>query len=228
MKNYVSWLKRLKFACHLYKTGPQQIPSETFQKYPKDSTFDGKHTLNLGCGTSVFPAKNVINLDFCKAEGVNIIWDLSKTPLPFKNEEFDFIIANHVLEHIPDWWECFKELARIVKVGGIIEVWLPGDGGSSQLGYRDHLNTINKCSFVGIRDTWRNYANIWERQECERSGYVKDLKRVNAAIRMIDFWWVQLLSETLLQWCGLHLRNVVSEQGWFFKKLSPNVKSNEN
>ena len=95
MKNYVSWSKRLKFAWYLYKNGTQQTPSETFQKYPPNTTFEGKKILNIGCGASIFPAKNVVNLDFCAAPGINVVWDLSKTPLPFKDAEFDLIIVDN-------------------------------------------------------------------------------------------------------------------------------------
>lgn len=36
----------------------------------------------------------------------------------FKDGEFDFVIANHVLEHVSDIEAAIKELARVVKPGG--------------------------------------------------------------------------------------------------------------
>lgn len=220
MKQYVPWYKRIRFAWYCYNN-PQQQPSHTYQKYPEGSRFPGKKVLNVGCGTSIYPVPNVINTDLYPVSGVDLALDLSKPPFPFKDNEFDLILANHVLEHVPNWWECFKELARIVKVGGIIEVWLPGDGGSSQLGFRDHINTINHCSFVGIRGTWRNKANAWELQELTKSGHIKDLKIQKCHSRVVDYWWLQLLSESALNWCTRHLRNIVVEHGWYFEKLPP-------
>lgn len=38
--------------------------------------------------------------------------------LPFKDDEFDVIFCNHVLEHIPDDTKAMSELHRILKVGG--------------------------------------------------------------------------------------------------------------
>ena len=38
--------------------------------------------------------------------------------LPFKNNEFDVIFCNHVLEHIPDDTKAMKELYRILKPNG--------------------------------------------------------------------------------------------------------------
>jgi SAM-dependent methyltransferase len=220
MKNYVPFFQKLKFAWYCYNN-TQQVPSNTYQKYPKNSIFEGKTVLNIGCGTNTFPAHNVVNTDLYNVPGVDLPLDLSKPPFPFNDNSFDLIIANHILEHVPNWWECFKDLARIVKVGGTIEVWLPGDGGSSQLGYRDHINMINHCSFVGIRGTWRNKANAWELKELEKVGFVKDLKIQYCHTRIIDYWWMQLLPERAINWCIRHLRNISSEHGWFFKKLAP-------
>lgn len=214
------FFKRIYYAWVLFNN-PKKPPSFTYNKYPKHYTFPGKRVLNIGCGNTTYPAPNVVNTDLYPVPGVNIVLDLSKTPFPFPDNEFDLVIANHILEHVPNWWECFKELARVVKVGGIIEVWLPGDGGSSQLGYRDHINTINHCSFVGIRGTHRNAANAWEQEDRKNLGFIKDLKLAASRTRLWDFWWVYAFPDVWLNWAAEHLRNVICEQGYFFTKLPP-------
>ncbi|RFN59843.1 class I SAM-dependent methyltransferase [Marixanthomonas ophiurae] len=45
--------------------------------------------------------------------------------LPFSNGEFDFIICNHVLEHIPDDATAMKELYRILAPGGTAILQIP-------------------------------------------------------------------------------------------------------
>ncbi|QAA82882.1 SAM-dependent methyltransferase [Aequorivita sp. H23M31] len=45
--------------------------------------------------------------------------------LPFSNNEFDFIICNHVLEHIPDDTKAMQELYRILKPGGLAILQVP-------------------------------------------------------------------------------------------------------
>lgn len=201
---------------------PGRKASWTYKKYHPDCDFEGKRVLNLGCGFTVFKAPNVVNLDMFPNDGVNVVWDLSKTPLPFKDNEFDLIIANHILEHIPGWWDCFKELARIVKVGGLIEVWLPGDGGSTQLGYRDHINVINACSFVGVKGTHRNAANAWEAIDRKENGHVCDLKYAKGCdIVLPCWWWLHILPERVVFFMTDHLRNVVEEIGYFFEKCPP-------
>lgn len=47
--------------------------------------------------------------------------------LPFKNNEFDFILCNHVLEHIPDDTKAMQEIYRILKPGGIAILQIPQD-----------------------------------------------------------------------------------------------------
>ena len=43
------------------------------------------------------------------------------------DDQFDLVVASHVLEHIEDPLEAFKELARICKPGGKIYVETPSD-----------------------------------------------------------------------------------------------------
>lgn len=47
--------------------------------------------------------------------------------LPFKENEFDFILCNHVLEHIPDDTRAMQELYRILKPGGTAILQIPQD-----------------------------------------------------------------------------------------------------
>lgn len=45
--------------------------------------------------------------------------------LPFENDSFDFILCNHVLEHIPDDTKAMQELYRILKPGGTAILQIP-------------------------------------------------------------------------------------------------------
>src|SRR5690606_18016723 len=45
--------------------------------------------------------------------------------LPFKGDSYDFILCNHVLEHIPDDTQAMKELYRILKPGGTAILQIP-------------------------------------------------------------------------------------------------------
>lgn len=203
------------FAKWLFQHNPQS--SSVFAKYPSDCDFGGRRVLNLGCGHALFTHPNVINLDAEDCSGANVIWDLSQTPMPFENETFDFIIANHILEHVPNWWNCFEDCARILKTGGFMEIWLPGDGGSSQLGYRDHINVINHCSFWGTYAFYRNPNNAWA--TANNGGASRQMKLQRTDIHLVDRRWIRLLPHWAKLWAIESLRNVVYESGFFFKKL---------
>ncbi len=45
--------------------------------------------------------------------------------LPFRDAEFDAVICNHVLEHIPDDRLAMRELRRILRPGGVAVLMVP-------------------------------------------------------------------------------------------------------
>ena len=47
--------------------------------------------------------------------------------LPFKDNSYDFILCNHVLEHIPDDTKAMQELYRVLKPGGTAILQIPQD-----------------------------------------------------------------------------------------------------
>lgn len=47
--------------------------------------------------------------------------------LPFKENEFDVVFCNHVLEHIPDDTKAMQELYRVMKKGGFGVFQIPRD-----------------------------------------------------------------------------------------------------
>ena len=88
--------------------------------------------LEIGPGRTVSPGFESLDIspEYKVGEGmprsVDYIADASK-PLPFDGSTFDVIYASHVLEHFP-WYQIesiLKEWARVLKPGGILEVWVP-------------------------------------------------------------------------------------------------------
>ncbi|MBP2834059.1 class I SAM-dependent methyltransferase [Aquimarina sp. U1-2] len=45
--------------------------------------------------------------------------------LPFKNDDYDIIFCNHVLEHIPDDTKAMQEIFRVLKPGGMAILQIP-------------------------------------------------------------------------------------------------------
>ena len=195
-----------------------KMSSSTYMKYPPHCDFGGAKVLNIGAGGAAFKAPNVTNLDLEAGDGINVVWDCSKTPLPFADNTFDHIIANHCIEHIPNWFECVKDLARVVKVGGSIEIWTPPVSSDAALTYRDHINWIGSESFSGCKSISRPGSNLAATEEFHKLGAFKKLFIETKKTRTIVKWWVLLAPESLLGWMITHLRNIVTEEGFFFRK----------
>lgn len=212
--SYRTWKAFQRFPEAARKTG--RHPSETYFKYGPDHQFDGRIVLNFGCGKTVYRSHNVVNLDVVEGNGINVVCTTNK--LPFHNEAFDFILANHVLEHVPNWFETFKEFARVLKPGGTIEVWIPPVSSDSAFTYRDHINRIGLLSFAGCASFPAAGQNILAEHDFKLVGDVDKLHIIRLSRRPIIKWWTMLAWPSLLDWMMTHLRNTVSEEQYVFKK----------
>ncbi len=227
----ISYLKELPDrirAWKRFKTSPWhpevkltgKIPSETYVKYPPQCDFGGRKVLNFGCGTSIYRAPNVLNVDLVAKDGV-IVRDQAKSLGQF-GTNFDLIIANHVLEHVPNWFDCFSEMAAILKDNGVIEVWIPPVSSDSSFTYRDHINSIGILSFAGTAAYRNPGCNLIVGKENSEMKDVSRMIMISHLKRPYMKWWLHFAPHSLLDWFTTHLRNTVTEEGFFFKKL-PNV-----
>ena len=79
------------------------------------------NVLDIGCGYSPHPAANTI----CDVQDLKKNYldkkfvQLKEKKFPFKDKEFDFVIASHVIEHVEDIDFFIKELQRVAKKGYI-------------------------------------------------------------------------------------------------------------
>ena len=104
--------------------------------------------LDVGCGYRANKYASVIAdiQDFSKFYKKKKFVKINEKKLPFKDKEFDFVIASHVIEHVEDFEFFIKELERISSKGYIE---LP-----SRLG--DNLVFENKTDHIW----WFKYDDI--------------------------------------------------------------------
>jgi len=57
-----------------------------------------------------------------------VVGDIQKQTI-FNNEQFDRVIAIHVLEHLPDLPHALKEIHRVLKINGSFTAVIPCEGG---------------------------------------------------------------------------------------------------
>jgi len=69
--------------------------------------------------------------------------------LSFSDNSFDYVLCNHVIEHVPQDNLAFKELSRILKIGGKAIITIPGDY---------HLNEIVEFKKTDSNGHFRHYG----------------------------------------------------------------------
>ena len=85
------------------------------------SSNSGWNILDIGCGYNANKFANVI----CDVQDLSNHYQnkkftkLIEKKLPFKDKEFDFVVASHVMEHVEDVEFFIKELERVSKQGYI-------------------------------------------------------------------------------------------------------------
>ena len=124
--------------------------------------------LDVGCGPKKYPGS--IGLDMNPATAADVICDLDHGGLPFRDDSFDQVRAEHVIEHVANVISTMEEFHRVTKPGGTVFVVTPHytDFNSfSDPTHRWHLNTYSFRFFypggVHGRDIW--YTKIRMREK---------------------------------------------------------------
>jgi SAM-dependent methyltransferase len=73
--------------------------------------------------------RNQKNLDYTTTDLFSPLADVKADicNLPFQDNQYDIILCNHVLEHIPDDTKAMQELYRVLKPGGMAILQIPQD-----------------------------------------------------------------------------------------------------
>ena len=111
--------------------------------------------------------------------------------LPFSDNEFDVILCNHVLEHIPDDIKAMKELYRVLKSGGFGVFQIPQDL-SRETTFEDHTITDKKerAKIFGQYDHVRMYG----------LDYFDKLRTVGFKVEEVDYT-TTLSDEDITRFC---------------------------
>jgi SAM-dependent methyltransferase len=116
----------------------------------------GSAVLDLGAGPGSFPLDRtdllVVRLDHSipasRRGGVYVAADAARMPLA--SASFDFVVANHSLEHFEDLDAVLREIARVIRPGGALYVAVPDAGTLTDRIYRwlgrggGHVNAFRR------------------------------------------------------------------------------------
>lgn len=130
-----------------------------------------KKVLDLGCRKNkhYISGAKVIGVDIDPESDADVIHDLNVIPWPFKDNEFDMVICQDILEHLEDLPKVMLEIRRVCKNEGIVKVRTPHY--SSYYSYNDpthkqHLGyyAFDKFQQLGLRVMKKKilFPRIWK------------------------------------------------------------------
>lgn len=124
--------------------------------------------------------KKLKNLDYITADLHSPIVDVKADilNLPFKDNQFDVILCNHVLEHIADDKKAMQELYRVLKPGGFGVFQVPQDCNLEKT-YEDFSITSpeDRSKHFGQYDHVRIYGK----------DYFNRLRKVGFTVKEVDY-----------------------------------------
>ena len=162
--------------------------------------------LDVGCGAN--KTKDAIGLDNNPRTAADVIHDLGDLPYPFADNEFDLVVSNHVVEHVPDVMAFIGELHRVTRHGGRIKLITPhytNPDWANDPTHRNHINSYTFNTFVPGREVFDFYTDIqlnpvdcyvsllglWRALGLE---FLVNLDRKSYKLRFLRKFWEQYLS----------------------------------
>jgi len=100
--------------------------------------------IDLGCGRRKMPG--YIGVDCYPLPGVDIVHDCSKG-LPFDDNSVDIVRAYDFIEHIPQSSNILREIWRILKHEGVVDIMVPSTDGRGAFQDPTHVSFWNENSF---------------------------------------------------------------------------------
>ena len=75
--------------------------------------------LDLGCGSN--RREGAVGVDITRGSAADVIADLDRSFYPFRDNTFDRIVYNQVIEHLTDVPRAFEEVWRLAAPGAFLE-----------------------------------------------------------------------------------------------------------
>jgi len=125
--------------------------------YKKEIKNEPKKKLHLGSGLKVL--KGYTNVDLTNKYGAEVVHNLEKFPYPFKNNEFDEILIDNVLEHLENTIRVMEEIHRISKPEAIVNIIVPHSSGFMAFGSITHKRFFSSGTFDTFQPgNWEKYS----------------------------------------------------------------------
>ena len=130
------------------------------------------------CFLKIF--KKQKNLDYVTSDLESPIADVKADicNLPFKDDSFDVVFCNHVLEHIPDDKKAMQELFRVLKKGGFGVFQIPQD--------MSRENTFEDASITDKQERTKIFGQ-YDHVRVYGRDYFNKLRSVGFKVEEVDY-----------------------------------------
>ena len=144
--------------------------------------------LNLGCGRKKRAGE--VGVDMNASSDADVIHDLNVYPWPFVDNEFDGVVARHLVEHLDNIVQAMEEIHRVTKHGADIFIRTPhfsSEGSWFDPTHKYHLSWRSFDLFCFKSDEEYAYSGVRFEMAARRirfrSGLIKSLGKLIAS------WW---------------------------------------
>ncbi|MGE5307847.1 MAG: class I SAM-dependent methyltransferase [Deltaproteobacteria bacterium] len=79
--------------------------------------------LDLGCGKNKFPES--VGVDLYAGSDADVICDLNRIHLPFRDDTFEYVVSKQVFEHVEDVERLLTDVRRVAKKGALVRIEVP-------------------------------------------------------------------------------------------------------
>jgi SAM-dependent methyltransferase len=134
--------------------------------------------LDVGCGPAKFPGS--IGLDMNPATAADVLCNLDRGGLPFRDNSFDQLRGEHIIEHVTDIIATMEEFHRVTKPGGTIWIVTPHYTDFSSFRDPTHRWHLNSYSFLYFYPGGMHGRDMW---------YTKvRMREAKLNVRLLNLW----------------------------------------
>ena len=153
--------------------------------------------LQIGCGKDI--KEGFVNLDIKKFKGVDIVHDLKKFPYPFKDNEFEVVLASNIIEHFDEQEieKILTELYRITSRNGKIIISVPYYNSHQAYHSYDHKSYFSYTSFdhyvEGDNENHRTKLRFKIKKKTAASPvfkWIPDIRIKGTTVRVLLSWFI--------------------------------------
>jgi SAM-dependent methyltransferase len=169
--------------------------------------------IRIDLGSGAHPRPGCYSLDLHEAEGIDIVADLNQPLDLFPDDCAEYVFSSHALEHVERLVPLIREIHRITRPDGLIEIVVPHF--SNPYAYSDptHVRFFGLYSMNYFVDTEKQ-PSVW------RVPPLREAPRFEIESVQIAFYRVGLLDRLLVPALRYLVNRTASAQNFYELRLS--------